>query len=268
MCRLVDGHVSNRVDHHILHRFNVRADGAELIHERLDFMPEGRGPILLSHEDHTPGQGQYADVELFVENLVKAGENREDVERRLEERLREAERTEALRDENLAWAGGLARTGVARLLGHDPDSADEIDALVERGGSAAEFPTTLEAAECAQFHGLEIVAGAPNVLRGGSHSGNIAAEALIARGLATALASDYLPSGLLGSLAVLLRKGVVDLPRAISLLTSGPARVAGFDDRGSITPVLLADFTLIDDRGRWPFAVTTLKATLPGGDRS
>lgn len=67
---------------------------------------------------------------------------------------------------------------------------------------------------------------------------------------------------------VLLRKGVVKLPQAIALLTSGPARVAGFNDRGSITPGLIADFTLIDDRGGWPFAVTTLKATLPGGDRS
>lgn len=260
LCRTVDEHESDRVDHRVLHRFNVRADGADLIRERLSFLPEGHGPILLSHEDHTPGQGQYANMELFVESLVKGGEQREDVERRLEERLREAERTETLRDENLAWAGNLAATGVARLLGHDPDSAQAIDELVARGGSVAEFPTTLEAAERAHELGLAVVAGAPNVLRGGSHSGNIAAEELIGRGLVDALASDYLPSGLLGSLAVLLRKGTIGLPEAIRMLTEGPARVAGFTDRGSMTPGHLADFTLIDDRGYWPHVVTTLKS--------
>lgn len=112
----------------------------------------------------------------------------------------------------------------------------------------------------ARERGLKIVAGAPNVLRGGSHSGNIAAEELISRGLVDALASDYLPSGLLGSVAVLLRKGIVTMPQAMRLLTSGASDVAGLHDRGTMDAGQRADFTLIDDRGYWPHAVTTLKS--------
>jgi len=260
LCAAVDAASHDRVDHRVLHRFNVRADGSDLIRERLESLPKGQIPILLSHEDHTPGQGQYADLKLYIDSAVAAGEKREDVEARVRARLEEAERTTALRDANLAWAGALAQDGVARLLGHDPDSAADIDALIERGGTVAEFPTTLEAALRARERGLKIVAGAPNVLRGGSHSGNIAAEELISRGLVDALASDYLPSGLLGSVAVLLRKGIVTMPQAMRLLTSGASDVAGLHDRGTMDAGQRADFTLIDDRGYWPHAVTTLKS--------
>lgn len=261
LCEAVDQRRSSRVDHRILHRFAVRGEGADLIRERLAGLPEGHEPIMLSHEDHTPGQGQYADIEHFIDALVTGGEKREDVEARISRQLEEARETDPLREQNLAWAGDLARSGRARLLGHDPDSAAEIDALIERGGSVAEFPTTLEAAHRARERGLVTVAGAPNVLRGRSHSGNVGATELIREGLVDALASDYLPTGLLGAVATLVRDGVVGLPHAFGLVTSGGARVAGLGDRGRIAPGLLADLALVDWSDAWPHVVTTFKSS-------
>ncbi len=261
LCDVVDAFTSTRVDHQVLHRFNVRSDqGAELISTRIADLPPGAGPILLSHEDHTPGQGQYADVGHFVDTLVESGEDRAEVERRVQERMAQAARTEHVREANLAWAGELASSGGARLLGHDPDTVEAIDQLLARGGAVAEFPTTMAAARHARECGLLTVAGAPNVLRGSSHSGNVSAAELVTAGLVDALASDYLPSGLLGSLAVLHRDLGLDLPDAFHLITAGPAAVAGLTDRGRIEPGMRGDLALVDLGSRWPTAVATFSA--------
>nr|WP_238362660.1 alpha-D-ribose 1-methylphosphonate 5-triphosphate diphosphatase [Actinopolymorpha pittospori] len=265
ICETVDRHrsarVDHRVDHRVLHRFAIRSeDGANSLRERLRAHAEDAEPILLSHEDHTPGQGQYANVAHFVDARVASGADRAEVTAQVARRMAEAHLTDHVREANFSWIEGLVRAGRVRLLGHDPDSAEAVDALVERGGRVAEFPTTLEAARRAREVGLLVVAGAPNVLRGGSHSGNVAATELISHGLVDALASDYLPTGLLGSVAALVRRGLTSLPEAVALVTAGPAAVAGLGDRGRIAPGLVADFALVDDRTSWPHVVTTLKA--------
>jgi alpha-D-ribose 1-methylphosphonate 5-triphosphate diphosphatase len=258
LAELVDSTRSVRVDHRVLHRFDVRAaEGAAMIRQRIEGLPNDRLPIQLSHEDHTPGQGQYADIEHHVAFLVASGMDRESATAKTQARVDQARTTEHIRDTNLAWAGELAHSGKARLLGHDCDSADAIDQLVERGGAIAEFPTTMEAARRAREQGLLIVVGAPNLLRGSSHSGNVAAVDLVRAGLADALASDYLPSSLLGSVMQAASSGLIDLPEAIRLVTAGGAKVAGLADRGSIEPGLRADFALIDDTNQWPRVVTT-----------
>ena len=100
-----------------------------------------------------------------------------------------------VREEALRWLGERARAGAVRLLGHDPASAAEIDALVARGGAVAEFPTTVQAATAARDRGLSVVMGAPNVLRGSSHSGNVSAAELASRGLVSALRRTTCPPG-------------------------------------------------------------------------
>ena len=261
MALFVEGLGVDRVDHRVLHRFNLRADeGAEVLRRRIEALPASALPIQLSAEDHTPGQGQYADVDAFIDFLVKGGEDREEATKRVQERMAEAHRTDHIRDENLAWTAELARSGKARLLGHDCDTPEAIDALVERGGAIAEFPTTLETARRAREQGLLIVAGAPNLLRGGSHSGNVSAHELLAEGLIDTISSDYLPPALLGCVARVVADGLLALPAAIALVTSGGAAVGGLADRGRIEPGLLADFALIDDRGAWPQVVTTFKS--------
>lgn len=264
LCRTIDRRTDGRVDHRILHRFTIRSGtGADMLRRRLVESPSAE-PILLSHEDHTPGQGQYANVDYLIEALVAEGLTRADALTRVTRQRAEAAETEDLRAGNLEWISNLAATGTARLLGHDPDTVDSVDALHARGGSVAEFPTTLAAARRAQRLGMLVVAGAPNALRGQSHSGNVAAAELIKNGLVDALASDYLPTSLIGCAFSLARDGKLSLPRALALVTSGPAAVAGLTDRGRIAPGQLADFALIDDRSSWPIVATTLKSGRAG----
>ncbi|MFC4244249.1 alpha-D-ribose 1-methylphosphonate 5-triphosphate diphosphatase [Gryllotalpicola reticulitermitis] len=251
----------HQVDHRVLHRFDVRADeGAAVLRGRIEGLPADALPIQLSHEDHTPGQGQYADLEHHLDFLVASGADREEATANIQRRIDEARATEQVREANLAWAGELARTGTARLLGHDCDSPEAIDELAARGGLIAEFPTTLAAARRARELGMLIVAGAPNLLRGGSHSGNVAAAELLAEGLVDTISSDYLPSALLGSVARVVRDRSLPVAEAFALITSGGAAVAGLADRGRIAPGLRADFALVDDGPRWPRVVTTFRA--------
>ena len=264
VCVLVTADRSHRVDHRILHRLDVRSEvGAQVLRRRLESLPPDATSVLVSHEDHTPGQGQYADREHFVNTLIAEGMTLDQARRHIATKEADAAHTMHVRDENLRWLGRLAAVRRIRLLGHDPDTADVVDGLIARGGTTAEFPTTVEAAERARELGLTIVVGAPNVLRGASHSGNVSAGELIAMGLADALASDYLPTALLGSVFSLSRGGVVSLPAAVRLVTSGPAAVAGLSDRGQIAEGMLADFALVDDnRGSWPHVITTMKSTM------
>ncbi|GAA2329157.1 hypothetical protein [Streptomyces violaceusniger] len=105
----------------------------------------------------------------------------------------------------------------------------------------AEFPTTVAAAKAAYEHGMPTVMGAPNVLRGNSHNGNASGRELVGRGLVTALASDYLPSGLLSAALLLAEEGLAPLPAAVGLVTGGAAAVAGLPDRGRLEEGLRAN---------------------------
>ena len=251
------------VSHRILYRLDARsAEGAEALATALDGHPAtAASPPLVSHEDHTPGQGQYADRRYMERYLAgTAGMSAEAAARRVDELIAErGERLPAL-ERNMAWLGSLARTGRIRLVGHDLDSPAAVAALRAHGGSVAEFPTTADAARAARELGIPVVMGAPNVMRGESHSGNVSAAALVRLGLVTALASDYLPSGLLAGAFTLATHGATTLPAGIGLVTSGAAAAAGLSDRGSLTPGLRADLALVDDSAAWPVVRATFRA--------
>ncbi len=287
---------SGRLDHRVLHRLDVTsAPGQAALRERLASLPvapdlagattagtttagattagataagtAGDPPPLVSHEDHTPGQGQYADPEQLVRYIVgEDGLTPEDARQRVATLQATRAGAHVEHDGALGWLGDLARAGRIRLMGHDPDTVEAVEAveaLAARGAVAAEFPTTLVAAREARARGLLVVAGAPNALRGASHSGNVSAAQLLAEGLVDALASDYLPSALLGAVARIVRDRTCDLPAAVHLVTAGPAAVAGFTDRGALRPGLRADLALVEDRrGPWPQVIATLTACL------
>ena len=139
----------------------------------------------------------------------------------------------------------LAVQGV-RMGSHD-DAMTESRALWNaRGVRIAEFPETLEAAEAAKSTGDYVILGAPNVVRGGSHKGNASAIDLIAMGLCDAIASDYhYPSPRRAAL-MLAASGVTDLAGAWHLVSSGPAKVLGLQDRGALRPGLRADLVVLD----------------------
>ncbi|WP_299152045.1 alpha-D-ribose 1-methylphosphonate 5-triphosphate diphosphatase [uncultured Tateyamaria sp.] len=151
----------------------------------------------------------------------------------------------------------LAAQGV-KLGSHDDSASHGHHMWHERGVTVAEFPETLEAAEAAQGVGNTVVLGAPNVVRGGSHKGNVSALDLVTMGLGDALASDYhYPSPRRAAL-MLTRTGVLDFAQAWALVSSGPAAVLGLDDRGILAPGKRADIVVLD-------AQDQVAATLSGG---
>jgi alpha-D-ribose 1-methylphosphonate 5-triphosphate diphosphatase len=245
------------VDHRLLYRLDVRSpDGLAALRARLANIPE---PVLVSHEDHTPGQGQYADRRYYERYIAGTrGLSEQEATEHVDGLIAERDGRLEFREDAMSWLGEQAHAGRIRLLGHDLASAAEVDELVQRAGSVAEFPTTLQAAVAAKEHGMPVVMGAPNLLRGSSHNGNASARELVGRGLVTSIASDYLPSGLLAAVFALEGDGLVTLPEAIGLVTSGPADVAGLADRGRLEPGLRADLALIAIGPPWPVVQSVL----------
>lgn len=216
---------------------------------------------LVSHEDHTPGIGQYARPETMERWLVeRAGMSPAGAHEHVARWRSDREERSEVAAATLDWLGSLARAGRVRLAGHDPETVEDVEALAARGGAVAEFPTTLVAARAARAAGLSVVAGAPNVVRGASHTANVSARELVALGLVDGLASDYVPATMLAAVDVLVREGLATLPRAVALVTSGPARAAGLDDRGSLVPGARADLVLVRPRGGWSSVVATLRS--------
>lgn len=157
-----------------------------------------------------------------------------------------------------ALAARLKAKGVV-LGSHDDSTTEDRTVWAQRGASVSEFPETLEAAQAARDDGGHIVLGAPNVVRGASHAGNIAAADLIGQGLCDALASDYHYPSPLRAAFRLEELGLCDLATAWSLVSAGPARLLGLVDRGSLEPGKRADLIVVDPHTR------RVEATIAGG---
>lgn len=251
------------VDHRVLHRLDVRdADGLAALLERLDrieWVGGGDRLPLVSYEDHTPGQGQYRDRTWFERWIAGTKSVSEDVARReVDSIIAERDGLLEVRERAVLELGRRARAGSIRLMAHDP--ADEVDIAeaFDAGMSIAEFPTTIAAARAARSRGMRTVAGAPNALRGTSHSGNVSARELVSAGLCDGLASDYLPSTMLGAAAAMVADGTCDLPTAIHLVTRGPALTVGLLDRGEIAVGARGDLALVEFDGRLPTVRSTI----------
>ncbi|HAY42475.1 MAG TPA: hypothetical protein DCY59_02515 [Micrococcaceae bacterium] len=145
-------------------------------------------------------------------------------------------------------------------MGHDPVTPQEIDELISRHATVAEFPTALEAARHAANRGIATVAGAPNVLLGKSHSGNVSALELAEAGVLSILASDYLPSSLLMAAFEVARLGHATLGEAINMITVNPARAAGLTDRGVLAEGYRADLVLCAEVNARPRVLRTLSS--------
>jgi alpha-D-ribose 1-methylphosphonate 5-triphosphate diphosphatase len=148
-----------------------------------------------------------------------------------------------------------ARAAGAVILGHDERSPDERARYRALGAVTSEFPMTLEAAQAACAAGEDVVLGAPNVMRGGSHNNALDAAAAVAEGLCTVLATDYYyPASLIAAFR-LTAEGITDLAGAWALVAENAARAAGLPDRGSIAEGKRADLILVDATGPLPRVV-------------
>jgi alpha-D-ribose 1-methylphosphonate 5-triphosphate diphosphatase len=116
---------------------------------------------------------------------------------------------------------------------------------VSQGIRVAEFPTTTEAAKASKDAGLGVLMGAPNVMRGGSHSGNVSAVDLAQRGFLDGLSSDYVPASLMQAVFQLAGSEGIALPKAVAMVSANPAEMVNLADRGEIAPTKRADFSRV-----------------------
>ncbi len=204
---------------------------------------------MLSLMDHAPGDRQSPDIDVYRRRYQRILERPERVEAHIE-RLLDGSRT--FGPPNRRALAEHARQRGIPLATHDDASRAHVEEAVGIGAAFSEFPTTMEAAVAARELRLPTLMGAPNLLRGGSHSGNVAAGGLIAAGLLDMLASDYIPASLLkGAFALTAPPFELPLATGIAMVTSRPAAIAGLDDRGRIAPGLRADLLRIRSiRGR------------------
>ena len=194
---------------------------------------------LVSLMDHTPGQRQFINLEAFK---VYFKDRYKKSDREVEEAIAtQIEDHNRFAVSNRIKLSEICRDNGIRLASHDDATAAHVEEAVGLGFSISEFPTTMEAASAAQQHGLSTIAGAPNVVRGGSHSGNIAALDLAAKGVLDALSSDYVPSSLLHAAFVLHRDLDLAMPDVMAIVSRNPARMVGLEDRGEIAPNMRAD---------------------------
>ena len=233
---------------HMLHlRCEVTSDN---LHRMLDEFADVSAVGMLSMMDHTPGQRQYPNLQKYRDRWADEGMTEDEVERHIE-MLHHRQQTVC--PPNRQFVAEKAAVLSLPLASHDDAKTEHIAEAKTLGSHIAEFPTTMEAAQQARAAGLAVVMGAPNLVRGGSYSGNVSTAAVAQEGLLDVLASDYVPRGLLEG-AFLLNKPPFnwELPKALRTITSNPAEAAGLSDRGMITPGKRADLVTVSEVAGWP----------------
>jgi alpha-D-ribose 1-methylphosphonate 5-triphosphate diphosphatase len=195
---------------------------------------------MVSLMDHSPGVGQYANLDFYRDLRRRGGLDDATIERRIGEL--QAQRAKLRAPNRQALLQRVRGRNIA-LASHDDRTEEEIAENEADGIRVSEFPVTMQAARAAKAANMDVIAGAPNIVRGGSHSGNVAAADLLASEAVDAFASDYVPNSLIE--AAFLCADRIGLPRAIALVSEQPARLAGLTDRGRIAPGQRADLVRV-----------------------
>jgi alpha-D-ribose 1-methylphosphonate 5-triphosphate diphosphatase len=239
---LIDG--IKKAAHLIRHRFHARfeIDNLGRVDELVDYIKTGK-IHLVSFMDHTPGQGQYRDLEIYRKTL-KGYRNVSDTE--IAGIIETSQNREKLTAEGIREIAELAASNRIAIASHDDDSVEKLELVRSFGVDISEFPTTMEVARAARKAGMHVVAGAPNVLLGGSHSGNLSAAEAILDGSVDILCSDYYPASMLHAVFLLHREHGLPLADMARLVSLNPARAVGMDGEiGSITVGKKADLLVV-----------------------
>ncbi|MBZ9681005.1 MULTISPECIES: alpha-D-ribose 1-methylphosphonate 5-triphosphate diphosphatase [unclassified Mesorhizobium] len=199
---------------------------------------------LASLMDHAPGQRQFVNLETYAyyyQRKLKLSDR--DFQKFCEKRMDESARNSG---PNRVFIAAACRERGIVLASHDDATSAHVDEAIEQGVRVAEFPTTEEAARASKAAGLGVLMGAPNVMRGASHSGNVSARTLASDGLLDILSSDYIPFSLIQSAFFLgdMVEGI-SLPQAVAMVSKNPAQAVGLDDRGVIEQGRRADLVRV-----------------------
>jgi len=202
--------------------------------------------VMASLMDHSPGVGQYRDIDRYrAMRRRQMQQSAEQVQARIEQLLAQrAERRETQR----RWLLDRLAHRALPLASHDDDSAEEVARNAADGIFISEFPVAMAAAAAAKRLAVGVIAGAPNIVRGGSHSGNVNAADMVREGVVDALASDYVPAALVEAAWRCAAETGITLPAAVAMVTDAPARMARLADRGRIARGLRADLVQVHAR--------------------
>lgn len=240
--RLVDGLLNAqragllKGDHRVHWRCETTSDH---LRERLEHLADHPMTAMVSLMDHTPGQRQYRNVEKHTASWRAGGMSDLAVEERLSAARERQARNAA---PNRAYVAALARERGLPLASHDDEDETHVDEAAALGATVSEFPVTVAAARRARERGMTIFMGGPNLIRGGSYSGNVRASELAELGLLDGFASDYVPRSLIEcAFRITGEPFGWSLARGVALVTDAPARASGLTDRGRIAPGLRAD---------------------------
>ena len=210
----------------------------------------GREPVrMVSLMDHYPGQRQYADRSKYRDYYQgKYHLTNEEMDKFEEEQMALAA---AWSQPNRQRIAAICRERNIALASHDDATSEHVLESRQLGSVIAEFPTTIAAAQASRQHGMNVLMGAPNIVRGGSHSGNVAAHHLAASGLLDILSSDYYPASLLDAAFRIAddEGNAFTLAQAIRLVSKNPAQALGLHDRGAIAEGKRADLVLARRHG-------------------
>lgn len=260
--RMVDAIDATHNELHLIrHRLHARfeIDNIEEVDSLVQNIEDGK-VHLLSFMDHTPGQGQYRNLEVYRETL-KGYRNISDDD--VNVLIAERQSTEFLTIEKIKEVADIALSKGIAVASHDDDDIKKLELVQSFGTTISEFPITLEVAKKAKEIGLHTIAGAPNVLLGGSHSGNLSAAEAIANDCVDILCSDYYPAALLHAIFDLHEKHGNDLHKMFMMVTLNPAKAVRMDgELGSIKVGKKADILVIE---RMEDGYPMLTATMVNG---
>ena len=235
-------------DHLIHHRCHLRLEIDNL--EAYDIAKEMMQKNLVSEisfMDHTPGQGQYKDLEIYRKSIDdRSGESFEEI-------MEHHKNKEMLSFTQLQELAELAHSRNITVASHDDDSVEKLELNKVLGVDISEFPITIDVAKEAKKKGFYTVVGAPNILLGGSHSGNMSAAEAILNDCADILCSDYYPQALLHSIFIMHHKHGIPLPEMVNKVSLNPAKAARIDNEyGSLEKGKKADVLIVDEIDGYP----------------
>jgi len=237
-----------RADHFIHLRCEVSAPD---VLEAYGFFESDSRVRLISLMDHTPGQRQFVSLDAY-KIYYQGKKGFSDAEMEAFIKARQARAGDIAPNNRKAIAADAHARGIA-IASHDDATLEHVEEAVDLGTRIAEFPTTLDAAKASRQAGMSVLMGAPNVVRGGSHSGNISARELAEAGCLDVLSSDYVPVSLVQAAFQLADEvDAISLPEAIATVTAIPARAIGLDDRGTLETDKRADLVQVRLVGNVP----------------